>query len=88
VRGQERKEGGGRENELGREEERREGGRNATWAKTQVFIMTLASTTLTRAHTHTPCVWQGPYARKVFVETLGAPESALLNCVPKEDFGG
>jgi phosphoglucomutase len=31
---------------------------------------------------------QGPYARKVFVETLGAPESALLNCVPKEDFGG
>ncbi|XAR72214.1 Phosphoglucomutase (alpha-D-glucose-1,6-bisphosphate-dependent) [Bertholletia excelsa] len=30
----------------------------------------------------------GAYARRTFVEELGAPESSLLNCVPKEDFGG
>ncbi|KAJ3672887.1 hypothetical protein LUZ60_006261 [Juncus effusus] len=30
----------------------------------------------------------GAYAHKIFVEELGADESALLNCVPKEDFGG
>jgi phosphoglucomutase len=31
---------------------------------------------------------QGPYAKKVFCEMLGAPASALMNCDPKEDFGG
>ena len=31
---------------------------------------------------------QGPYAKKVLCEVLGAPESALMNCEPKEDFGG
>jgi phosphoglucomutase len=31
---------------------------------------------------------QGPYAKKVLCEILGAPESALMNCEPKEDFGG
>lgn len=31
---------------------------------------------------------QGPYARRVFVDLLGAPESVLLNAVPKEDFNG
>ncbi|XP_066391543.1 phosphoglucomutase, cytoplasmic 2-like isoform X2 [Miscanthus floridulus] len=30
----------------------------------------------------------GAYARHIFVEELGADESSLLNCVPKEDFGG
>lgn len=30
----------------------------------------------------------GPYARKVFVDILGAPTSSLLNAEPKEDFGG
>ncbi|XP_078170661.1 phosphoglucomutase, cytoplasmic 2-like [Carex rostrata] len=30
----------------------------------------------------------GGYAHKIFVEELGADESSLLNCVPKEDFGG
>ncbi|XP_031271659.1 phosphoglucomutase, cytoplasmic [Pistacia vera] len=30
----------------------------------------------------------GAYAKRIFVEELGAPESSLLNCVPKEDFGG
>lgn len=29
----------------------------------------------------------GPYAKKVFVDILGAPVSSLLNFVPKEDFG-
>lgn len=29
----------------------------------------------------------GPYAKKVFVELLGAQESALLNATPLEDFG-
>uniref|UniRef100_A0A804UNU3 phosphoglucomutase (alpha-D-glucose-1,6-bisphosphate-dependent) n=1 Tax=Zea mays TaxID=4577 RepID=A0A804UNU3_MAIZE len=28
------------------------------------------------------------YAKHIFVEELGADESSLLNCVPKEDFGG
>ncbi len=31
---------------------------------------------------------QGPYAKKVLCEMLGAPEAALMNCEPKEDFGG
>mmetsp|Transcript_33182 Transcript_33182/g.105778 ORF Transcript_33182/g.105778 Transcript_33182/m.105778 type:complete len:581 (+) Transcript_33182:116-1858(+) len=30
----------------------------------------------------------GPYAQRVFVDMLGAPPSSLLNCVPKDDFGG
>ncbi|CAB4295804.1 unnamed protein product [Prunus armeniaca] len=30
----------------------------------------------------------GAYAERIFVEELGAKESSLLNCVPKEDFGG
>ncbi|XP_073059456.1 phosphoglucomutase, cytoplasmic [Primulina eburnea] len=30
----------------------------------------------------------GAYATRIFVEELGANESSLLNCVPKEDFGG
>ncbi|KAJ8770076.1 hypothetical protein K2173_010121 [Erythroxylum novogranatense] len=30
----------------------------------------------------------GAYAARIFVEELGAKESSLLNCVPKEDFGG
>lgn len=31
---------------------------------------------------------QGPYAKKVLCEILGAPESSLMNCEPTEDFGG
>ncbi|CAJ2676122.1 phosphoglucomutase, cytoplasmic isoform X2 [Trifolium pratense] len=30
----------------------------------------------------------GAYAKRIFVDELGAQESSLLNCVPKEDFGG
>lgn len=30
----------------------------------------------------------GPYARRIFVEELGAPESCLMNAIPLEDFGG
>ncbi|ONK61372.1 uncharacterized protein A4U43_C08F29210 [Asparagus officinalis] len=30
----------------------------------------------------------GAYAKRIFVEELGAKESSLLNCTPKEDFGG
>jgi phosphoglucomutase len=30
----------------------------------------------------------GAYAKHIFVEELGADENSLLNCVPKEDFGG
>ena len=30
----------------------------------------------------------GPYARRIFVEELGAPESSVVNCEPLEDFGG
>lgn len=30
----------------------------------------------------------GAYAKGLFVQELGAKESSLLNCVPKEDFGG
>ncbi|XP_043695537.1 phosphoglucomutase, cytoplasmic [Telopea speciosissima] len=30
----------------------------------------------------------GAYAKRIFVEELGASESSLLNCTPKEDFGG
>ncbi|KAL9229296.1 hypothetical protein vseg_004780 [Gypsophila vaccaria] len=30
----------------------------------------------------------GVYASHIFVEELGASESSLLNCTPKEDFGG
>lgn len=31
---------------------------------------------------------QGPYAREIFVNMLGAPESCLLNAIPKDDFNG
>eukprot|EP00981_Chlorochromonas_danica_P008879 scaffold2324_cov163-Ochromonas_danica.AAC.19 len=31
---------------------------------------------------------QGPYARRVFVEELGAPEDVLVHAKPLEDFGG
>ncbi|KAK8516747.1 hypothetical protein V6N11_007514 [Hibiscus sabdariffa] len=30
----------------------------------------------------------GAYANRTFVEELGAKQSSLLNCIPKEDFGG
>lgn len=30
----------------------------------------------------------GPYAKKIFVEMLGAPTNAVINAEPKEDFGG
>lgn len=30
----------------------------------------------------------GPYARRIFVDELGAAPGCLLNCDPKEDFGG
>ncbi|KAF5450359.1 hypothetical protein F2P56_030719 [Juglans regia] len=30
----------------------------------------------------------GAYAKRIFVEELDAQESSLLNCTPKEDFGG
>lgn len=30
----------------------------------------------------------GVHAKRIFVEELGATESSLVNCVPKEDFGG
>ncbi|XP_020586088.1 phosphoglucomutase, cytoplasmic [Phalaenopsis equestris] len=30
----------------------------------------------------------GAYAKRIFLEELGAKESSLLNCTPKEDFGG
>lgn len=30
----------------------------------------------------------GPYAKRILVEELGAPESSLINSVPKPDFGG
>ncbi|CAM6117754.1 unnamed protein product [Calypogeia fissa] len=30
----------------------------------------------------------GVYANRIFVKELGAKESSLINCVPKEDFGG
>lgn len=30
----------------------------------------------------------GPYAKKVFVEELGQPESSCLNATPKDDFNG
>ncbi|KMZ74697.1 Phosphoglucosamine mutase [Zostera marina] len=30
----------------------------------------------------------GAYASRIFVEELGAKESSLINCIPKEDFGG
>ncbi|KAH0467884.1 hypothetical protein IEQ34_002917 [Dendrobium chrysotoxum] len=30
----------------------------------------------------------GAYAKSIFVEEFGAKESSLLNCTPKEDFGG
>ncbi|KAG5185427.1 UTP--glucose-1-phosphate uridylyltransferase-domain-containing protein [Tribonema minus] len=31
---------------------------------------------------------QGPYAKAVFVDELGAPATSLLNATPKDDFGG
>ncbi|KAI3910363.1 hypothetical protein MKX01_034757 [Papaver californicum] len=30
----------------------------------------------------------GAYANRIFVQELGARESFLINCIPKEDFGG
>lgn len=30
----------------------------------------------------------GPYVEKVFVDELGTPANNIVNCVPKEDFGG
>ena len=30
----------------------------------------------------------GPYAKSIFVEQLGVPETALINCIPKQDFAG
>ncbi|XP_008775523.1 phosphoglucomutase, cytoplasmic 2 isoform X2 [Phoenix dactylifera] len=30
----------------------------------------------------------GIYAKRIFVEELGANENSLINCTPKEDFGG
>jgi phosphoglucomutase len=30
----------------------------------------------------------GPYAKRIFVQELGLPESVLMNCEPLEDFGG
>ncbi|CAK8579591.1 unnamed protein product [Lathyrus sativus] len=30
----------------------------------------------------------GAYAKRIFVDELGAQENSLINCVPKEDFGG
>ncbi|KAF6761688.1 phosphoglucomutase [Ephemerocybe angulata] len=30
----------------------------------------------------------GPYARAIFVDTFGLPESSIQNCVPLPDFGG
>ena len=31
---------------------------------------------------------QGPYAKAIFVDELGAPLSSLINAAPKDDFGG
>jgi phosphoglucomutase len=30
----------------------------------------------------------GPYARALFVDVLGLPESSIQNCIPLPDFGG
>ncbi|ORX65330.1 Phosphoglucomutase, first 3 domain-containing protein [Basidiobolus meristosporus CBS 931.73] len=30
----------------------------------------------------------GPYGQRIFVEELGLPATSVMNCVPKEDFGG
>lgn len=30
----------------------------------------------------------GPYAKRIFVQELGAPEDAVVNAVPLPDFGG
>ena len=30
----------------------------------------------------------GPYAKKVFIEELGCPESSVVNAKPLPDFGG
>lgn len=30
----------------------------------------------------------GPFANEIFIKELGLSESSLVNCVPKEDFGG
>lgn len=30
----------------------------------------------------------GPYAKAIFIEELGLPESSCQNCIPKPDFGG
>ena len=31
---------------------------------------------------------QGPYAKRIFCDELGAKASSLMNATPKEDFGG
>jgi len=31
---------------------------------------------------------QGPYAKAIFIDEFGAPESSCMNAVPKPDFGG
>lgn len=30
----------------------------------------------------------GPYAKRIFVEELGFPETSVINAIPKEDFNG
>ncbi len=30
----------------------------------------------------------GPYARRLFLDELGLPESSVMNCTPSLDFGG
>lgn len=30
----------------------------------------------------------GPYLKRIIVDELGAPISSIINCIPKEDFGG
>ena len=30
----------------------------------------------------------GPYVKEIYGKELGVPEANLVNCVPKEDFGG
>lgn len=37
-----------------------------------------------------PCgsVVTGPYAKRIFVDELGAPEDCVMNAVPSKNFGG
>ena len=30
----------------------------------------------------------GPYAEAIFIKELGLSQDSLMNCVPKQDFGG